>query len=276
MRQRLRDRIHGDFLMPSRLDVHERWLDGALRAGYEVLPVGRAWRLMCEGGFDPARRYLLLRHDVDTDPGTAAAMWEIERGLGIFSSYFFRLSTLDPRLMRAIEADGGEASYHFEELAALAKRRRVRTRAAALRLVPEARTDFERNLRRLRATTGLPMRVVASHGDFANDVLGLPNRVILEDLDFRRAAQIELETYDEPYLSRLPSRHTDLPHPRYWGPSDPALAVADGVPVISVLVHPRHWRVARLVNARDDLWRLVDGAWYGLPRLPWESREDRA
>jgi hypothetical protein len=186
--------------------------------------------MMSEGGFGSGSRYLLLRHDVDTDPGTAAAMWEIEGRLGIASSYFFRLSTLDPGLMQGIEAAGGEASYHFEELAAIAKRRRVRSRAAALALIPEARVAFERNLRRLRATTGLPMRVVASHGDFANEVLDLPNRVILEDPDFRLAVEVELETYDAAFLGHLPSRHTDLPHPRYWGPSDPAAAVTGGSP----------------------------------------------
>jgi hypothetical protein len=33
-------------------------------------------------------------------------------------------------------------------------------------------------------------------------------------------------------------------------------AIARGEPVIHTLAHPRHWRAARAVNARDDIRRL--------------------
>ena len=90
------------------------------------------------------------------------------------SSYFFRLSTLAPALMAEIAAGGGEASYHYEELSWVAKRRRLRSRSDALRALPEARDRFAENLQTLRMKTGLPMRVVASHGDFVNRRLGYP------------------------------------------------------------------------------------------------------
>lgn len=261
-RQRIRDRVFSDFLMGSRLDTYEAWLTTALRAEYQVSPVGVIWRMIEDGGLDPGQRHLALRHDVDTDPGTAAAMWQIERRLGIRSSYFFRLSTLDPRLMADIEAAGSEASYHYEEIATIAKRRGLRSREEALLHLPEARAEFAANIGRLRATTGLPMRVVASHGDFVNERLGLANCALLEDPEFRRSVGVELETYDPAFLEHLPSRHTDVPHPRYWDPADPLAAVHAGEPVISVLVHPRHWRTARMVNVRDDLQRLVEGLRY--------------
>jgi hypothetical protein len=265
----IRDRIYGDFLMGSRLDLYGQLLESALRAGYRISSVGEAWRLMKDGGLDPSHRHMILRHDVDTDPRTAAAMSGIDRGLGVESSYFFRLATVAPTLMADIAGDGGEASYHFEELSSVAKRRHLRSGSDALRYLPEARDLFAENLRRLRCETGLPMRVVASHGDFVNRRLGVPNSVILADDEFRRRVGVDLETYDEAFLRHLPARYTDAPHPQYWQPADPVAMIQAGVPVISVLVHPRHWRVDRLGNARDDTLRAVDGVRFALPSGPW-------
>jgi hypothetical protein len=268
MLPRLWNRVYADFLMPSRLDDYRLLLEAAQRARYRISSVGSAWRLLQAGGLDGSVRILVLRHDVDTDPRTAAAMWEIGRELGTESSFFFRLSTLAPALMADIAREGSEASYHYEEVATVAKHRRLRTRADAMAYLPEARDLFAANLERLRETTGLPMRVVASHGDFVNRRLGLPNWVILEDADFRRQVQVELETYDGAFLRYLPSRHIDAPPPRRWEPSDPAAAIAAGVPVVSVLVHPRHWRAAPVVNARDDIGRVFDGIRLWLPKAP--------
>jgi hypothetical protein len=266
--RRLGDRVYSDFLMGSRLDDYQRWLEGALEAGYQVRSVGATWQLIGEGGLDPAQRHLVLRHDVDTDPGTAAAMWDIERRLQISSSYFFRLSTLDPRLMTEIDAAGSEASYHYEELATIAKRRGLRTPEDLLDHLQEARDHFAGNIKRLRASTGLPMRVVAAHGDFVNRRLGIANWVVLSDPEFRRSVSIELETYDREYLDHLPRRYTDAAPPLHWEPSDPATAVREGETIISVLVHPRQWRANPMANARDDIWRVVEGLRFEfVPRL---------
>jgi hypothetical protein len=186
-------------------------------------------------------------------------MWDIDEDLGVRSSFFFRLSTLEPELMASIAAAGGEASYHYEELATVVKRRGLRDRAAALRQLPEARALFAENLGALRTRTGLPMRVVASHGDFVNTRLRAPNWLILDDPPTREALGIELETYDRKLLDHLPARMTDRPYPRYWDPRDPVAAIEAGEPLISLLIHPRHWRVDLIGNARDDLRRGLDG-----------------
>ena len=135
----VRNRLYADFVMPSRLAAYRRLLEDALAAGYEVVSLGRFGELVGGATLDPASRYLILRHDVDTDPATAAEMWRIERDLSIRGSWFFRLSTMDGGLMRAIVDAGGEAGYHYEELAALAKRRHVRRPADGWALVPAAR-----------------------------------------------------------------------------------------------------------------------------------------
>ena len=268
----LRDRVYGDFLMPSRLDSYRALLRRALDAGYRVTSIERFWHLIVDGAVDPAERYLILRHDIDTDPETAAAMWQIECDLGIEGSYFFRLSTVDPGLMRAIAESGGEASYHYEELATIAKERHLHRAEDVRAHMPEARDRFRENLARLRSATDLPMRVVVSHGDFVNRALGVANRELLEDPTFRLEVGIDLEAYDDAFLGRVTSRHSDTHHPRYWVSGDPADAINRREPVIHLLVHPRHWHTRPMVNARDDVRRAWEGLQYRLSRRSGSPR----
>lgn len=258
--------------MPSRLPLFERLVATALQRGYSIASVRDYWRVINEQAPEPERRYLILRHDVDTDPATARRMLEIERAAGVTSSsYYFRLSTLDVLLMREIEEGGGEASYHYEELATLMKRCRPRTREAAMELVPEAREAFRGNLDHVRARTNLAISTVAAHGDFANRALGVFNWEVLGDRDFRREVGVDLEAYDDEFMGHVTSHHWDTAPPRHWIPMDPAVALARGERVVYLLVHPRHWHVARLANARDDLGRLRDAVLF---RLPFPARGD--
>jgi hypothetical protein len=266
-----RDRAYSDFLMGSRLDAYRRWLEAGLRAGYRVSPAGSIWGLIGEGGLHPTGRHLVLRHHVDTDPGTAAAMWAIDRRLGVASSYSFRLSTMAPQLMAEIAPAGGEASYHYKELATVAKHRGLHGRVEAIAHLGEAQDLFAVNVRRLRAAIGLPMRVVAAHGDFANWRLGIADSALLDVPAFRRDVGVEFETHDEALLARLPRRYTDAPHPRYWPPANPAAAIEAGEPVMSILVHPRHRRADPGLNARDDIRRVVEG----VDALPSRTRRRR-
>ncbi len=261
---RLAERVYADVLMPSRLGAYAEFLATAIEAGYTVVGVGPFWRAG-DARADETRRVLVLRHDVDTDPGTASAMWRVDQRLGIDSSYFFRLATLDANLASRVADAGGEASYHYEELATIIKRRRLRSRQAAIGALPEAREMFACNVDRLRAATGLPIRVVAAHGDFVNRRLGISNSEILADTTFRGEVGIELEAYDPQYVARLSSYFSDTLHPRYWEPSDPVTAIRAGDPVVSVLVHPRHWRADPVGNVLDDARRLADEVRFRIP-----------
>jgi hypothetical protein len=252
--------------MRSRLDEYAHLLEAVLEAGYEVVGIERFWRDETQSLVDAPGPRLVLRHDVDTDPATAAAMWRIERDLGIAGSWFFRLSTRDDMLMSAIAAAGGEVGYHYEELATIAKARRLRTRDEALAALPAAREQFRANLEAMRDGTGLPMRVAASHGDFVNRLLEVPNWEMLQDPAFRREVGIDLEGYDDELLGRMPFRTSDTAPPKRWRDEDPTLLVSRNLPVVYVLVHPRHWRVARRVNAMDDIHRAWEGAAYRMPR----------
>jgi hypothetical protein len=261
----LAHRAYADFLMPSRLGRFEALLDGLRSSGYTVTSIEGVLEATSDPG-EIGPKVAILRHDVDTDPKTARAMWEIEMRVGVIGSYFFRLSTFDRPLMVDMAASGFGVGYHYEEVATIAKQRRLRTREAALQSLPAAQALFEGNLRALRAATGIPLRVAASHGDFVNRRLGVANWVMLRDRQFRAQVGISAEAYDDDLMMPVSARFNDTLYPKYWTPEPPSRAIASASPVIYLLVHPRHWRVARMANATDDLRRVVEALRLFSPR----------
>jgi len=189
-------------------------------------------------------------------------MWEIEHSVGVVGSYFFRRSTCDVQFMRELSSAGCEVGYHYEELATLIKERGVATAAEARALLGPSRARLRSTLTVLRAETGLPLGVLASHGDFANRAVGVSNVEMLQDADARAAIGVRLEAYDvETHVS---ARLADGVPPRGWRPEHPLDAIRRGERVVAVLLHPRSWGRALLFNGRADLQRLGDGCAYQL------------
>jgi hypothetical protein len=62
------------------------------------------------------------------------------------------------------------------------------------------------------------MRIVASHGDFVNRKLKVYNWEILKDEFFRKEVGIELEVYDQEFVSYFNSRHSEVLAPHLWKP----------------------------------------------------------
>lgn len=257
-------RIYADFFMPGRLDTYRALLAEALDRGYHICSVASFWAETKNGRREHTKKYLVLRHDVDTDPGCAAEMWKIERSLGVASSYYFRLSTVDVSLMQQMERSGGEASYHYEELATVAKQRRLKTPERVLHHLPYIREEFKKNLTWLRQETGIPMKIVAAHGDFVNAKLQISNVVILRDPAFREEVGVELEAYDEELMKHVETRYSDTPYPDFWKTESPRNAIKAGQRVVLVLFHPRHWRANLKANLNFEVTRIIEGLRYGL------------
>jgi len=258
------NRIYADFFMPSRLGVYREFLEEIISHGYKTYSVATFWEKTKGDRTRLQENCLVLRHDIDTDTGTAKAMWEIEQALGVESSYYFRLSTVDIPFMRAIAFSRGEAGYHYEELATVAKEKCLKTREQVLREMPCIRRLFQENLNSLRERSGLPIDIVASHGDFVNRKLQMYNWEILKNNAFRKEVGVKLEVYDEPFASNVSSRHSDTDYPSFWRPESPLGAIRRGESVIYVLVHPRHWRTNHKVNFVDNVNRALEGLRYSL------------
>lgn len=252
-------RIYNDYLTPSRLSHHESLLLQARDAGFSQASVRQFHRSLKDGTV--SGKALVHRHDIDTDLRTARKLFKLEARLGIHSSFYFRLSTLDIGLMREIDAYGSEASYHYEELATYAKKNHINSAAAIRARLPAIRAQFEANFRSIEQRLGSKLTTVASHGDFANRRLNVSNTEILDDPALRARCAIECETYDQHLLAHFDVYITDRPAPQHYHPIAPVDALARHGN-ICLLTHPRQFESNWGANTKDNLLRFYEGlAW---------------
>jgi hypothetical protein len=250
-------RLYADYLMPSRLTTHEDLIRAAQVAGYTQTSV-RDYVATLRGGRDPQHKVLIHRHDIDTDLRTARKLFELEKKYHIQSSFYFRLSTMDIRLMREIEEYGSEASYHYEELATFAKRNKIKDRAELQRRMPEIRDEFVRNFEWIEQRLGGKLTTVASHGDFANRQLKLNNTEVLADPALRARCGIECETYDQILTDHTDIYISDRPPPQYYHPVTPIDALRRHRRIY-LLTHPRQCETNWTANTKDNLHRFYEG-----------------
>jgi len=71
---------------------------------------------------------VVLRHDVDRLPKNALTMAELEYGLGIKASYYFRIvnKSFDENIIKNIVGMGHEIGYHYENLSEISKEKGVK------------------------------------------------------------------------------------------------------------------------------------------------------
>lgn len=140
-------------------------------------------------------RIFLNRHDVDIDSKIARKMFQIEKKMGITSTFYFRLSTLDIDLMREINNYGSEVGYHFEEIATFAKQYRIKDKTGLKSHHKKIQKLFLENLSRIEESLGFKILSVASHGDFMNRALGCTNNEIIDEV-LKQRARIDFEAYE--------------------------------------------------------------------------------
>ncbi|MDB5962428.1 MAG: hypothetical protein JWP59_3722 [Massilia sp.] len=252
--KKLIDRLYSDYAMPSQLAAHESVIVTAAEAGYKQLSV-REFFLGLQDQLPENACVMVHRHDIDTDLRTARKLFEIEKRHQVRSSFYFRLSTLDFRLMSEIEEYGSEASYHYEELATFAKRHGLKQAADVLHRLPEIKKEFTRNFFWIEKKLGRKMTTVASHGDFANRRLKLQNTVILGDADLRGECGIACEAYDSALMKNTDIYISDRPHPQYFFPTTPRDALGRHARIY-LLTHPRQFETNWTENTKENLSRL--------------------
>ena len=253
-------RIYDDYLLPRRTSDYGRILEEAARYGYSFETVSSFDEILKANKLK-ANKYLILRRDVDTRAfSVLRAMLAEEQKHGARCSYFFRLKTLNKSLAAEIAAAGGEVSYHYEELAAYAGKKRLKNRDDVIQVLPEIRTAFEKNLAWFRKETGQPCTAVASHGDFINRKLKLSNTEILQDPTFRISCGILREAYDLEQMGHVTCRIADQSDPDFT--EEALAAIRRNEPVIYLLTHPRQWGADWEANTHENISRLVRGFVY--------------
>lgn len=129
--------------------------------------------------------FCLVRHDVDRKPINALKMAELEKQLGIKSTYYFRYKshTFKPDLMKKIEAMGHEIGYHYENLSDYNGN------------IDLALNDFEKNLKEFRKHVNV--RTISMHG---RPLKKFDNRDLWRDNERHSLLKNKYEILGEVYL----------------------------------------------------------------------------
>lgn len=264
--KRLGWRLYEELWQPSRLDDYRRLLQTARQRDYAVIDNEQWLTMIRERTVMPGQKILVMRHDIDTDPRLALDWHRIESELGCRASYFFRQSTADADVIGQLANAGVHVSYHFEELATIAKQRRLRTPAAVEAAMPDIQAAFARNLEDWRKRFKLPLDIVCSHGDWMNRYLKIPNWHLLKDQALRDRLGIRSECYDDEVMKPFAAYISDHTPPDFWVRGEPfALLEADTTP-LGILTHPKCWRVNRVSNLRELTTRIHEALQFKLER----------
>ena len=100
------------------LQTYRQLLNALKQAGYVFM----TYETYCEARakhIEPAGRFVIMRHDVDSRAGNSLKTAQIEAELGVTASYYFRIvpQSNQPDIIRKIAALGHEIGYHYEDMA---------------------------------------------------------------------------------------------------------------------------------------------------------------
>lgn len=160
-----------DFTLKS----YRSLLEAFQKAGYQFQTFEEFMEHPAEG------KTVVMRHDVDEKAPNALKMAQLEHGLGVKSTYFFRIVKQSnvPEVIRGIAALGHEIGYHYEDLA---------TAEGDMEKAVEA---FKKNLTYFREY--YPVRSVCMHGSSTSK---FDNRLLWETHQL-----CDFGLVGEPYLS---------------------------------------------------------------------------
>lgn len=252
-------KIRDNFSPPHRIALYHTILREARSTGYQFLTLAE----LAAAQEPPSAPFIILRHDIDTDPRAALDFAAAEAKEDIRATYFFRLTTWNKDIIDLLHAQGHEVGYHFEELASYAKKKHIRSKAEVIAAFPDIRRIFAQNLAQLRGLHSFEINSCASHGDFANLVVDCGNYKFLRDAELRHELGIAYEAYDHELVNAYQNHVSDWNSPQGFNPAHP-LSYIRARKSFLFLTHPRWWRVNPLANFRFDLkvwverflWRL--------------------
>lgn len=182
-------------------------------------------------------------------------MLALEKKYGARATYYFRWNTINVRLMQKIAEAGGEASYHFEEIATWCYRHHVKRKEDMLLHIEEIKDLFIEQFAKFKEKTGQPCLTIASHGDYINTRFKYQNKELIDDR-VRKTCGILREAYDKPHMDALTCRIADQVEMEDFT-SKAIAAIERGEPVLELLTHPRQWNSPVWVNLKEEIGRVA-------------------
>ena len=235
------------YLKNSRINEYKEIIQKAKESDYEIISL----RDYVEENYNKNRKLLILRHDIDHFSRGTKMMFEVEKKYKVTSSFYFRNSTFEPKLMREIEEYGSEVSLHFEPIADFVKSNpSIKTKEELFK------TDFKdkclkilkSNLDRFRLLLDISCITIASHGEYENSLVKTPNNYLTEDIETYKYLQIKLEAYNKNFIEKVSCYISDVPieiNGGYRYGVTPIEAIDREESFILFLTHPNHWHYSR-------------------------------
>jgi len=231
------------YLKNDRIKEYEEIIKLAKEKNYEVIGL----RDYIEEKYDKTKKLLILRHDVDHFSNGTKKMFEVEKKYDVKSSFYFRHSTFEPKLMKEIEEYGSEASLHFEPIADFVKANGIKNKEEL-----NSFEDWEErclnilkaNLDRFRNLLDIPCVTIASHGEYENTLVQTPNNYLTEDIKTYEFLGIKLEAYNKQMIEKVTCYISDVPleiNGGYRYGITPFEAIQKDEKFIMFLSHPNHW-----------------------------------
>ncbi len=236
-------RLFIEYFKNNRISEYDNIIKKAIDNNYEIISL----RDYIEERYDEEKKLFILRHDIDHFSDGTKMMFNIEKKYGVTSSFYFRNSTYEPKLMKEIEVYGSEASLHFEPIADFVKANpSIKTKDNLFK------TDFQdkclsilkADLDRFRFLCDLPCVTIASHGERENSLVQTPNNYLTEDISTYKYLGIKLEAYNKEMLDKVTCYISDVPIEENGGfryGITPIEAIENGEEFIMFLSHPNHW-----------------------------------
>lgn len=156
----------------SRWGEYRGLLEHGIRAGLQPVSV-ETW-LRSDPGAD-LRPALILRHDVDQHPRSALAMAEIERSLGLSSTWYFRWRTANAAVISTLRDADFSIGFHYETLT-----RRELAGPGSSDDLAAGRAELKREIKRFSELFG-EVHSITPHGD--SRMPGISNASLMRDQD---------------------------------------------------------------------------------------------
>jgi len=235
------------YLQNNRIAEYDNIVKTAVKKEYQVISL----RDYIEEKYNKTKKLFILRHDIDHFSDGTKMIFEVEKKYGVTSSFYFRNSTYESKLMKEIEAYGSEASLHFEPIADYIKANpSIRNKEDLFE------SDFEEkcleilksNLNRFRLLLDIPCITIASHGEYENSLVDTPNNYLTEDIDSYEYLNIKLEAYNKNMIEKVTCYISDVPieiNDGYNYGISPIKAIENNENFIMFLSHPNHWYYSR-------------------------------
>lgn len=252
MEEKMKERIFANYFMHNRYKEYEEFLNTFLKENYKFLCVKEYEKLKLEN-----EKHIILRHDIDSDIKIAKRLFEIERKLNIKSTYYFRLCTLNKKLISEIHDYGSEVGYHYEEIAQYCKDHKNFSKDFVNDNIDKMKDIMLHNINEFEKKAGIKIYSIASHGDFINRKIGITNKYLYDD-DMKKRLNL-IEAYDIEKMINF--RTADSMYPKFWS-EDYKKAIETNSRNVLVLIHPRWWDKAPIIRTKLEFERVIEGIRY--------------